>query len=168
MRTKTTPSTSAPSAHELPPETFEILAATLCELFQMPCDEMLRHLNAQFAAQNLDQIKTQAPGALIYAGVGDTGLVATVADNRDNANRSTANIVAYLQQQGLNGISIDSEGDGMSSVVELVPEEEAEMVAEDGSGAEHNYGREGFSEGDVDPTTWDWFGQAVPRADLGG
>ncbi|QNH17275.1 Glycosyl hydrolases family 18 [Xanthomonas sp. SS] len=77
-------------------------------------------LNAQFAAQNLGQIKTQAPSALIYAGVGDTGLVATVADNRDNANRSTANIVAYLQQQGLNGISIDSEGDGMSSVVELV------------------------------------------------
>ncbi len=53
MRTKTTPSTSAPSAHELPPETFEILAATLCELFQMPCDEMLRHLNAQFAANPL-------------------------------------------------------------------------------------------------------------------
>lgn len=77
-------------------------------------------LNAQFAAQNLAQIKAQAPSALIYAGLGDTGLAATVADNRDNANRSTANIVAYLQQQGLNGISIDAEGDGMPSVVELL------------------------------------------------
>ena len=53
MKNKTVPSTSTPSAPELPPETFEILAATLCELFQMPCDEMLRHLNAQFAANPL-------------------------------------------------------------------------------------------------------------------
>ena len=34
-------------------EPFAILAATLCELFQMPCDEMLRHVNAQFAANPL-------------------------------------------------------------------------------------------------------------------
>ncbi|HEU4557896.1 MAG TPA: hypothetical protein VFS20_08610, partial [Longimicrobium sp.] len=32
----------------------------------------------------------------------------------------TANIVAYLQQQGLNGISIDSESSGMGDVAELV------------------------------------------------
>jgi hypothetical protein len=77
-------------------------------------------LNAKYASQVLEQIRTQAPGVLIYAGVGDTGLSATVADNRENGNRSTANIVGYLQQQGLNGISIDAESDGMSDVAELV------------------------------------------------
>lgn len=77
-------------------------------------------LNAEFAGEVLTQIRTQAPGVLIYAGVGDTGLSATVADNRENNNRSTANIVAYLQQQGLNGITIDSESDGMGDVADLV------------------------------------------------
>jgi hypothetical protein len=77
-------------------------------------------LNARYASQVLAQIRSQAPGVLVYAGVGDTGLSATVANNSENDNRSTANIVAYLQQQGLNGITIDSEGDGMSSVAELV------------------------------------------------
>ncbi|AQW31349.1 glycosyl hydrolase family 18 protein [Ralstonia syzygii subsp. celebesensis] len=77
-------------------------------------------LNAQFAGQVLTQIRTQAPGVLVYAGVGDEGLSATVQDNRQNNNRSTANIVAYLQQQGLNGITIDSEQDGMAYVSELV------------------------------------------------
>ncbi|HEU4558026.1 MAG TPA: hypothetical protein VFS20_09260, partial [Longimicrobium sp.] len=52
-------------------------------------------LNAQYASQVLSQIRTQAPGVLIYAGVGDTGLSETVADNSANNNRSTANIVAY-------------------------------------------------------------------------
>lgn len=77
-------------------------------------------LGAPYASQVLEQVRTQAPGVLIHAGVGDTGLSATVADNRANGNRSTANIVAYLQQNGLNGITIDSEGDGMSDVAELV------------------------------------------------
>lgn len=78
-------------------------------------------MNAQYASQVLAQIKAQAPGALIYAGVGDTGLLATVADNQQNNNRSTANIVAYLQQQGMNGITIDSEQfASMSAVPELV------------------------------------------------
>ncbi len=77
-------------------------------------------LNAQFAGQVLAQIRTQAPGVLIYAGVGDTGLSATVQDNLQNNNRATANIVAYLRQQGLDGITIDSEQDGMSYVPELV------------------------------------------------
>jgi len=53
MRNAIVPSASTSAPHELPAETFEILAATLCELFQMPCDEMLRHLNAQYAANPL-------------------------------------------------------------------------------------------------------------------
>ena len=51
--TQLMPATAAHTARELPIEPFQILAATLCELFQMPCDEMLRHLNAQFAANPL-------------------------------------------------------------------------------------------------------------------
>lgn len=79
-------------------------------------------LNAKFAGQVQTQIQAQAPGVLIYAGVGDTGLVATVADNRANKNRSTANIVKYLQQQRLHGITIDSEdrNGAMLAVPELV------------------------------------------------
>lgn len=79
-------------------------------------------LNAQCAGQVQAQIQAQAPGTLIYAGVGDTGLVATVADNNANNNRSTANIVAYLQKQRLQGVTIDSEeqGGAMLSVAELV------------------------------------------------
>ena len=77
-------------------------------------------LNAPYAAQVQEQIQTQASGVLIYAGVGDTGLSATVQDNRQNDNRSTANIVDYLRQQAFHGITIDSEGDGMSDVAELV------------------------------------------------
>ncbi len=77
-------------------------------------------LNAAYASQVQAQIQAQAPSAVIYAGVGDTGLVATVLDNQQNNNRSTANIVTTLQQQGLSGITIDSETDGMSSVAELV------------------------------------------------
>ena len=78
-------------------------------------------LDAQDAGQVQDQIQTQAPGVLIYAGVGDTGLSETVKDNRQNDNRSTANIVKYLQQQGLHGITIDSEDrDVMRDVAELV------------------------------------------------
>lgn len=77
-------------------------------------------LNQSCASQVLAEIRAQAPGVLIYAGVGDSGLVATVADNQANDNRSTTNIVAYLTSQGLNGICIDSEGDGMTYVPTLV------------------------------------------------
>ena len=79
-------------------------------------------LNQKYASQILAQIKAQAPGVVIYAGVGDTGLEATVADNRANKNRSTANIVKYLQDQGLHGIPIDSEdrNGAMAAVPELV------------------------------------------------
>jgi hypothetical protein len=86
-------------------------------------------LNAPYASQVLSQIRTQAPGVLIYAGVGDTGLSKTAKDNAQNNNRSTANIVAYLQQEGLNGITIDSEEDGMSSVTELVSQLSAAFKA---------------------------------------
>jgi hypothetical protein len=53
MSTATIQAASTSPAPELPVEPFEILAATLCELFQLPCDEMLRHVNAQFAANPL-------------------------------------------------------------------------------------------------------------------
>jgi hypothetical protein len=52
--------------------------------------------------------------------------------------------------------------------VELVPEEDAEMIAEDGTGAEYNYGQQGFPEGEPEPPTREWFGEAVLRPDLGG
>lgn len=34
-------------------EAFACLAATLCEIFQLPCDQMLRKLNTEFAANPL-------------------------------------------------------------------------------------------------------------------
>lgn len=79
-------------------------------------------LDGPFAYDVAAQIRKQAPGALIYAGTdpGGTGLSATVADNHQNNNRSTANIVAYLQQHGLNGIAIDAEENGMRDVPQLV------------------------------------------------
>jgi len=80
------------------------------------------NLNAAYADQVLSQIRAQAPGALIYAGTdpGGTGLSETVADNRQNNNRSTANIVSYLLGLGLNGIAIDAEEAGRGDVPELV------------------------------------------------
>ena len=53
MSNATVPTVPTQHAPELPVEAFEILAATLCELFQLPCDEMLRHVNEQFAANPL-------------------------------------------------------------------------------------------------------------------
>jgi len=78
---------------------------------------------APYAAQVLNQIQTQAPGVLVYASIGPGGenLVATVTDNANNNNRSSANIVAYLQQQGMQGISIDVESfEVMKHVPQLV------------------------------------------------
>ncbi|HEV2754987.1 MAG TPA: hypothetical protein VG318_04345 [Actinomycetota bacterium] len=77
-------------------------------------------LNQQYAAQVQEQIQTQAPEALIYASVGDSGVSAAVQDNVQHDNRSTANTVEYLQQQGLHGLTIDAEHDGLSYVLELV------------------------------------------------
>src|SRR4051812_45533097 len=47
----------------------------------------------QYADQVKTQIAAQAPSALIYVGLGSTGLADTVADNTQHKNRSTANIV---------------------------------------------------------------------------
>ncbi len=54
----------------------------------------------------------------------------------------------------------------VSSFVQLVPEEEAEMIADDHSGAEYCYGQQGFPVGDANPPTRDWFGEAVLRPGL--
>ena len=80
------------------------------------------NLNGSYADQVLSQIRAQAPSVLIYAGTdpGGTGLSDTVADNHQNKNRSTANIVSYLVGLGLNGIVIDAEESGMDDVPELV------------------------------------------------
>lgn len=77
-------------------------------------------MTGQYADSVKAQIVAQAPGVVIYAGLGDTGIAETVADNNQNNNRSTKNIVAWLQANGYSGISIDAEGDGMSSVAEFV------------------------------------------------
>ena len=66
------------------------------------------------------QILAQAPGVVVYAGLGDTGINKTVNDNNQNNNRSTKNIVSWLQTNGYSGISIDAEGGGMGSVAEFV------------------------------------------------
>lgn len=77
-------------------------------------------MNGIYAAQVKAAIHEQAPTVSLYAGLGDTGLSATVVDNRTYGNRSTKNIVAYLLNNGFKGIAIDAENDGMSSVAELV------------------------------------------------
>jgi len=78
------------------------------------------NMNGNYADQVLQQIKTQAPEVKIYAGLGDTGISQAVNDNQQNNNRSTNNIVSWLQSNGYNGISIDAEGTGMSFVAEFV------------------------------------------------
>lgn len=56
----------------------------------------------------------------------------------------------------------------VSSYVELVPEDEAAMIADDATGAEYNYGEQGFPQGELDPPTREWCGEAVLRPDLAG
>lgn len=51
----------------------------------------------------------------------------------------------------------------VSSVIELVLEDDAEMIADDGTGAEFCYGREGPPEQSPEPTALDWFGMAIYR-----
>jgi|SRR4051812_22518401 len=78
-------------------------------------------MTGQYAADVKAQIVAQAPGATIYAGLGSTGIIETVADNKANKNRSTANIVSWLQANGYNGVSIDAEEtDAMAVVADLV------------------------------------------------
>ena len=67
-----------------------------------------------------DQISSQAPGAKIYSSLTDPCIKETVQDNNQYANRSTKNIVNWLQTKGYNGISIDAESSGMSYVCEFV------------------------------------------------
>lgn len=76
-------------------------------------------MTGQYADQVKQQILARAPGVRIYAGLGSTGIAETVADNARNDNRSTANIVAWLQANGYSGISIDAEDFG---AMQLVPQ----------------------------------------------
>lgn len=76
-------------------------------------------MTGQYADQVKQQLLVQAPGVRIYAGLGSTGIAETVADNAQNDNRSTANIVAWLQANGYSGISIDAEDYG---AMQLVPQ----------------------------------------------
>ena len=50
----------------------------------------------------------------------------------------------------------------VSSHVELVPEEAAEMVSEDDFGNSYSYGAHGGS--DIEPPTMDFFGTAIYRS----
>lgn len=77
-------------------------------------------MTGSYAAAVKQQIKSQAPGVTIYAGLGDTGIPQAVLDNQKNNNRSTANIVNWLLANGYQGICIDAEGTGMSSVATFV------------------------------------------------
>ena len=77
-------------------------------------------MEGQYAAQVKEQITMQAPGAVIYAGLNDSGINETVHDNATYNNRSTVNIVNWLRTNGYGGISIDAEGVGMKSVPQLV------------------------------------------------
>ena len=66
-------------------------------------------MTGQFADAVKGQILSQATGVVIFAGLGDTGIADAVQDNNQNDNRSTKNIVAWLQDNGYSGISIDAE-----------------------------------------------------------
>jgi hypothetical protein len=49
----------------------------------------------------------------------------------------------------------------VASVVELVPDEAAPMIAEGAEGELYNYGREGFPRPGPEEPARDWFGQAI-------
>jgi hypothetical protein len=51
----------------------------------------------------------------------------------------------------------------VSSVVELVSEEDAWMIADDGTGAEYGDSRDGHAVGECDPFSVDWLGRAIFR-----
>jgi hypothetical protein len=51
----------------------------------------------------------------------------------------------------------------VSSYVELVAEDDAEMIADDESGNEYSYGKQSFPKREAEPPTRDWFGPAVLR-----
>jgi hypothetical protein len=78
-------------------------------------------MTGQYAADVNAQIRAQAPGVIIFAGLGNTGVADTVADNNQYQNRSTKNMVDWLNANQYNGISIDAEEpDGMAAVAEFV------------------------------------------------
>jgi hypothetical protein len=54
----------------------------------------------------------------------------------------------------------------VASVIELVADESAPMIAEGTAGESYNYGREGFPNRPPDEPARDWFGQAILRPDL--
>jgi hypothetical protein len=54
----------------------------------------------------------------------------------------------------------------VASVVELVADESAPMVAERAEGESYNYGREGFPQPRPDEPVREWFGQAILLPDL--
>ena len=77
-------------------------------------------MNGAYATAVKQQIVTQAPGVVVYAGLGDTGIAEATLDNQQHSNRSTASIVNWLLANGYQGICIDAEGTGMSSVATFV------------------------------------------------
>lgn len=77
-------------------------------------------ISGQYASAVQSQILEQRPGVVVYAGIGDDGIAAAVADNNQHQNRSSNNIVAWLKTNRYSGISIDAEHEGMSSVPEFV------------------------------------------------
>jgi hypothetical protein len=52
------------------------------------------------------------------------------------------------------------------SIVELVADESAPMIAEGAEGESYNYGREGFPQPRPDDPAREWFGQAILLPDL--
>ncbi len=54
----------------------------------------------------------------------------------------------------------------VSAYVELVPEEGAEMIAEDENSNAYSYGKYGVPKREAEPPTHDWFGPPVLRQGL--
>jgi hypothetical protein len=54
----------------------------------------------------------------------------------------------------------------VSSILELVADEHAPMIAEGAEGESYNYGQEGFPSPRPEEPALEWFGQAILRPDL--
>jgi hypothetical protein len=76
--------------------------------------------------------------------------------------RLSRDALAWLREHVLTGAGFAVVG----SVVELAADERATMVAEDGTGAAYNYGKEGFPRLPWDESARAWFGQAILRPEL--
>ncbi|MBO0663920.1 hypothetical protein LQ948_14895 [Jiella sp. MQZ9-1] len=77
-------------------------------------------MTGQYADAVKQAILNQAKNAAIFVGLGDDGIPEAVADNNANHNRSTNNIVAWLNGGGYSGVSIDAESQAMRFVAEFV------------------------------------------------